>query len=94
MMTSSVLGDDCCPQRLSPVLAELSSADLRVYALRYPVGCSVYDAEKHEPPISEDHMWARSSLGAISHTKFGNACATPLPAGSFRTAASGPGGNV
>jgi hypothetical protein len=34
MMTSSVLGSGCCPQRLSPVLAELSSADLLVYSLQ------------------------------------------------------------
>jgi hypothetical protein len=31
LMASSVLGDGCCPQRLSPVWAELSSADLLVY---------------------------------------------------------------
>jgi len=51
MMTSSVLGDGGCPQRLSSVLAELSSADWLVYALRYQVGDSVYHVARHEAPI-------------------------------------------
>jgi hypothetical protein len=51
MLTSSVLGDGCCPQRLSPVLAELSSADLLVYVLQYQVGCPVYHAARYEAPI-------------------------------------------